>query len=43
MQHGIVVRFGGLNAVDPDSNPGLGLLNEFVLSDPRGKFTTLWK
>ena len=41
-QRGSVVRVGNLNAGDPGSNP-LGLLNEFVLGDPRGKFTTLCK
>ena len=30
-----MVRVGDLNAEDPDSNPRLGLLNEFVLGDPR--------
>ena len=38
-----VVRVQGLNAEDPGSNPRLGLLNEFVLGDPRGNFTTLCK
>ena len=38
-----MARVGDLNAEDPDSNPRLGLLNEFILSDPRGKFTTLCK
>ena len=42
-QRGSVVRVGNLNAGDPGSNPRLGLLNEFVLGDPRGKFTTLCK
>ena len=42
-QCGSVVRVGALNAGDPHSNPRLGLLNEFVLGDPRGKFTTLCK
>ena len=32
-----------LNAEDRGSNPRLGLLNEFVLDDPRGNFTTLCK
>ena len=32
-----------LNAEDPGSNPLLGLLNEFVLGDPKGKFTMLCK
>ena len=31
----------GLECGRPGSNPRLGLLNEFVLGDPRGKFTTL--
>ena len=30
-----------LNVEDPGSNPRLRLPNEFVLSDPRGKFTML--
>ena len=42
-QHGSVVRVGALNAEDAGSNPRLGLLNEFVLGDPRGKLTTLCK
>ena len=42
-QRGSVVRVGDLNAEDPGSNPRLGLLNEFILCDPRGKFTTLCK
>ena len=42
-QRGSVVSVGALKADDPGSNPRLGLLNEFVLSDPRGKFTTLCK
>ena len=42
-QRGSVVRVGNLNAEDPGSNPRLGLLNEFVLGDLRGKFTTLCK
>ena len=42
-QSGSVVRVGDLNAGDLGSNPQLGLLNEFVLSDPRGKFNTLCK
>ena len=42
-QHGSVVRVGDLNAGDPGSNSRLGLLNEFVLGDPRGKFTMLYK
>ena len=37
------VKVGDLNAGDPGSNPRLRLLNEFVLGDPRGKFTTLCK
>ena len=40
-QSGLVVRVGDLNVEDPGLNPRLGLLNEFVLGDPRGKFTTL--
>ena len=31
------------NAEELGSNPRLGLLNEFVFGDPRGKFTTLCK
>ena len=42
-QRDSVVRVGDLNAGDPGSNPQLGLLNEFVLGDPRGNFTTLCK
>ena len=42
-QHGSVVRAGDLNAGGPGSNPRPGLLNEFILGDPRGKFTTLCK
>ena len=42
-QCGSVVRAGDLNAGDPGPNPRLGLLNEFVLGDPMGKFTTLCK
>ena len=42
-QRDSVVRAGDLNAGDPGSNPRLGLLNEFVLGDPRGKFTMLCK
>ena len=42
-QRGSMVRVGDLNAEDPGSNHRLGLLNEFILSDPRGKFTTLYK
>ena len=42
-QRGLVVRVGDLNTEDPGSNPRLGLLNGFVLGDPRGKFTTLCK
>ena len=38
-----MVRVGDLNAEDPGSNPRLRLLNEFVLGDSRGKFTTLCK
>ena len=38
-----MVRVGDLDAEDPGSNPRLGLLNEFALGDPRGKFTTLCK
>ena len=34
-----MVRVGDLNAGDPGSNPRLGLLNEFVLGDPRGFLT----
>ena len=30
-----------LDAEVPGSNPQLGPMNEFVLGDPRGKFTTL--
>ena len=37
-----MVRAGDLNAEDLGSNPQLGLLNGFVLGDPRGKFTTLY-
>ena len=40
-QRGSVVRVGDLNTEDPGSNPRLGLLNEFVFGDPRGKSTTL--
>ena len=36
-QRGSVVRVGDLYAEDPGSNPLLGLLNEFVLGDPRDK------
>ena len=36
-QRGSVVRVGDLYAEDPGSNPRLGLLNEFVLGDPRDK------
>ena len=42
-QHGPVVRVGDLNGEDPGSNPRHGLLDEFVLGDPRDKFTTLCK
>ena len=42
-QRGSVVRVGDLNAEDMGSNSRLGLLNEFVLGDIRGKFTTLSK
>ena len=42
-QHGSVVRVGDLNVEHPGLNPQLGLLNEFVLGDPRNKFTTLCK
>ena len=42
-RRGSVVRVGDLNAEDLGSNPQLGLRNEFVLGDPRGKFTTLCK
>ena len=42
-QRGSVVRVGDLNAEDPGSNSRLGLLNEFVLGDPRDKLTTLCK
>ena len=42
-QCGSVVRIGGLNAGDPGSYPRLGLQNEFVLGDPRSKFTMLCK
>ena len=42
-QRGSVIRVGDLNAEDSGSNPRLGLLNEFVLGDPRGNFTTLYK
>ena len=38
-----MVRVGDLNAGDPGTNPRLGLLNGFVLGDPRGKFTMLRK
>ena len=38
-----MVRVEALNAEDLGSNPRLGLLNEFVLGDPRGKFTVLCK
>ena len=38
-----MVRVGDLNVEDLGSNPQLGLLNEFVLGDPRGKFTMLYK
>ena len=34
---------GDLNAGDPGSNLRLGLLNVFVLGDPRNKFSTLCK
>ena len=37
-QRGSVPRVGDLNAGDLGSNSGLGLLNNFVLGDPRGKF-----
>ena len=40
-QRGSVVRAVDLNGEDPGSNPRLGLLNGFVLGDPRGKLTTL--
>ena len=36
-QRGSVVRVGDLYAEDAGSNPLLGLLNEFVLGDPRDK------
>ena len=42
-QRDSVVRVGDLITEDPGSNPRLGLLNEFVLGDPRGKFTMLSK
>ena len=42
-QCGSVVRVGDLNVEDPGSNPRLGLLNVFVLGDPRGNFTMLCK
>ena len=38
---GSVVRVRDLNAEDPGSNLQLGLLNDFVLGDPWGKFTML--
>ena len=34
-----MVKVGDLNTEDPVSNPRLGLLNEFVLGDPKGNFT----
>ena len=34
-----MVRVGEMNAEDLGSNSRLGLLNEFVLGDPKGKFT----
>ena len=34
-QPGLVVRAGDLNMENPGSNPQLGLLNGFVLSDTR--------
>ena len=42
-QRGSVVRAGDLNAEDPGSNPLFGLMNGFVLGDPRDNFTTLCK
>ena len=42
-QLGSVVRLGDLNAKDLDSNPRLGLLNEFLLGDPRGNFAMFCK
>ena len=42
-QRGSVIRVGDLNAEDPGSNPPFRLRNEFVLGDPRGKFTMLCK
>ena len=42
-QRGSVVRVRDLNTEDPGSNPRLRLLNELVVGDPRGKFTTLCK
>ena len=40
---GSVFRAGDLNTEEQGSNPKLRVLNEFVLSDTRGKFTTLCK
>ena len=46
-QRDSVVRAGDLNTdlntEDPGLKSRLGLLNGFVLGDPRGKFTTLCK
>ena len=41
-QRGSVVRVGDLNTENLGSNPQLGLLNEFVLGEPRGKFVMLF-
>ena len=38
-----MVRVEDLNAEDLGSNPQLGLMNGFVIGDPRDKFTTLCK
>ena len=39
----MVVRVGDFNVEVPGLNSRFGLVNEFLLGDPKGKFTTLCK